>query len=74
MFVNRARLVVVTFLASALGLAVPPQALAASSDMHPVTDVSSACAGQNAEVEQAVAPPHYVYEAWIGCHGEGFAR
>jgi hypothetical protein len=40
----------------------------------PVTDVSSACAGQNAEVEQAVAPPHYVYEAWIGCHGEGFAR
>jgi len=39
-----------------------------------VTDVSSACAGQNAEVEQAVAPPHYVYEAWIGCGGEGFAR
>jgi hypothetical protein len=39
-----------------------------------VTDVSSACAGQNAEVEQAVARPHYVYEAWIGCGGEGFAR
>ncbi len=37
-------------------------------------DVSSACPGQNAEVEQAVAPPHYVYEAWIGCDGEGFAR
>jgi hypothetical protein len=36
--------------------------------------VSSACAGQNAEVEQAVAPPDYVYEAWIGCGGEGFAR
>lgn len=36
--------------------------------------MSSGCAGQNAEVEQAVASPHYVYEAWIGCHGEGFAR
>ena len=72
----RTRLVVVTFLASglaALGLAAP-QALATSSGLRPVTDVSSACAGQNAEVEQAVAPPHYIYEAWIGCGGEGFAR
>ena len=73
---NRTRLVVVTFAAgalAALGLAVP-QAFSASAGVPPVTDVSSACAGQNAEVEQAVAPPHYVYEAWIGCHGEGFAR
>src|SRR5689334_24935195 len=82
MFVIRTRLVVVTFLAgalAALGLAAPqalagPRALATSSDVRPVTDVSSACAGQNAEVEQAVAPPHYIYEAWIGCGGEGFAR
>ena len=76
MFVNRVRLLAVTFLAGAcavLGLAAPP-AFAASSGAGPVTDVSSACAGQNAEVEQAVAPPHYVYEAWIGCGGEGFAR
>src|SRR5690349_5719212 len=76
MFVKRTSLVAVTFLASglaALGLAAP-QALATSSGLRPVTDVSSACAGQNAEVEQAVAPPHYVYEAWIGCGGEGFAR
>ena len=76
MFVIKARLVVVTFAACALatlGLTAP-QAFAASPGMHPVTDVSSACAGKNAEVEQAVAPPHYVYEAWIGCHGEGFAR
>jgi BNR/Asp-box repeat protein len=76
LFVNKVRLLAVTFLAGAcavLGLAATP-AFAASSGAGPVTDVSSACAGQNAEVEQAVAPPHYVYEAWIGCGGEGFAR
>ncbi|HSS09072.1 MAG TPA: exo-alpha-sialidase, partial [Acidimicrobiales bacterium] len=76
MFVNKVRLLAVTVLAGAcavLGLAVP-SAFAASSGVGPVVDVSSACAGQNAEVEQAVAPPHYVYEAWIGCGGEGFAR
>jgi len=76
MFVNKVRLIAITFSAGAcavLGLAAPP-AFAASSGVGPVTDVSSACAGPNAEVEQAVAPPHYVYEAWIGCGGEGFAR
>jgi hypothetical protein len=76
MFVDKIRLLAVTFLAGAcavLGLAVP-SAFAASPGVGPVIDVSSACAGQNAEVEQAVAPPHYVYEAWIGCGGEGFAR
>ena len=73
---NKVRILVVTFLAGALavlGLAAP-RAFAASSGAGPVADVSSACAGQNAEVEQAVAPPRYVYEAWIGCRGEGFAR
>lgn len=40
----------------------------------PVTEVSAGCSGQNAEVEQATARPDYVYEAWIGCGGEGFAR
>jgi hypothetical protein len=76
MFVNKLRLLIITFLTGAfavLGLAAPP-AFAASSGTGPVTDVSSACTGQNAEVEQAVAPTHYVYEAWIGCGGEGFAR
>src|SRR5438477_8013756 len=76
MFVNKIRLLVVTVLTGALavlGLAAP-RAFAASSAAGPVIDVSSACAGQNAEVEQAVAPPHYIYEAWIGCGGEGFAR
>ena len=73
---NKVRLLVVTFLTGALAVLGPaaPRAFAASSGTGPVTDVSSACAGQNAEVEQAVAPPHYVYEAWIGCGGEGFAR
>src|SRR5215472_7583568 len=76
MFVTKVRLLTVTLLAGAcagLGLAAP-SALAASSGVGPITDISSACAGQNAEVEQAVAAPHYVYEAWIGCGGEGFAR
>jgi hypothetical protein len=76
MSVNKVRLFVVTFLAGALTVLGPaaPRAFAASPGTGPVIDVSSACAGQNAEVEQAVAPPHYVYEAWIGCGGEGFAR
>jgi BNR/Asp-box repeat len=76
MFVNKPRLLAVALVTGActvLGLAGAP-ALAASPGVGPITDVSSACAGQNAEVEQAVAPPHYVYEAWIGCGGEGFAR
>src|SRR5207302_9029019 len=33
----------------------------------------SQCPGRNAEVVQAVDGP-YVYEAWIGCLGIGFAR
>jgi len=74
--VNKVGLLAVTFLAGActsLGLVVP-QAAAAPPGAGSVTNVSSDCAGQNAEVEQATAPPHYVYEAWIGCGGEGFAR
>jgi len=74
--VTKVRLLAVTLVAGAcaiLGLAAP-SAFAASSGVGPITDVSSACHGQNAETENAVAPPHYVYVAWIGCHGEGFAR
>jgi hypothetical protein len=41
----------------------------------PVTEVSRCPSkGGNAEVEEATAPPSYVYVAWIGCAGEGFAR
>jgi len=39
----------------------------------PVSVVSRGCRGPNAEAEQAVDYP-YVYEAWIGCGGIGFAR
>src|SRR5205814_1874570 len=40
----------------------------------PINDVST-CAGQNAEVEQAVDQRlGYVYEAWMGCKGIAFAR
>ena len=41
----------------------------------PVTEVSK-CPTKygNHEVEEATAPPNYVYVAWIGCRGEGFAR
>jgi hypothetical protein len=40
-----------------------------------ITNISSSCSGQNAEVEQAVDPtnPEYVYEEWMGCKGIAFA-
>jgi BNR/Asp-box repeat len=43
--------------------------------ISPITEFSRACAGQNAEVEQAVDPARgYVYEEWMGCHDSiGFA-
>ncbi len=41
--------------------------------VSPVTEVST-CGGYNAEVVQAVGKPSYIYETWIGCGGEGFAR
>jgi hypothetical protein len=41
----------------------------------PVVNASASCAGQNAEVEQAVDPKlGYVYETWMGCRGIAFAR
>jgi len=40
-----------------------------------ITNLTTSCAGQNAEVEQAVDPKlGYVYEDWMGCSGIGFAR
>src|SRR5215475_83303 len=42
--------------------------------MTPMTDISSGCGGRNAEVEEASSAPDYVYAAWIGCKGIGFAR
>lgn len=56
--------------ASAAGVAHATSALGGT----PMTDISSACAGQNAEVEEATAAPDYVYADWIGCGGIGFAH
>jgi len=39
-----------------------------------MTNISAGCAGSSSEVEEASAPPGYVYAAWIGCSGIGFAR
>src|SRR5580700_2222602 len=39
-----------------------------------MTDISAGCAGNSSEVEEAFAPPSYVYAEWIGCGGIGFAR
>jgi hypothetical protein len=58
--------------ASAAGRARPGAGLARVR-VGPVLEVSRGCKGQNAEVEQAVDYP-YVYEAWMGCRGIGFAR
>jgi hypothetical protein len=63
--------------AASLALActpAPAPPVTARFRVSAVTDVSHGCAGQNAEVETATAPPRYVYELWIGCGGIGFAR
>ena len=56
-------------------LAAAPHALASPTyTVSHVSDISSSCAGQNAEVEQAFDPSlHYVYSDWVGCRGIGFA-
>jgi hypothetical protein len=61
--------------ALAAALAAGPTALASPTyTISQSGDISSACAGQNAEVEQAVDPSlHYVYVDWMGCKGIGFA-
>jgi hypothetical protein len=46
----------------------------AGATVSPVTNISSACAGGNAEVVEATASPDYIYAEWIGCNGIGFAR
>jgi hypothetical protein len=59
----------------ALSLAAPALAAAATYTVGPISDLSSSCSGQNAEVEQAVDPKlGYVYEEWMGCSGIAFAR
>ncbi|HLY84365.1 MAG TPA: sialidase family protein, partial [Acidimicrobiales bacterium] len=59
-----------------LALVLPSAGLAAPVyRVGPISDISAACSGQNAEVEQAVDPQRgYVYEEWMGCDGIAFAR
>ena len=45
----------------------------AGASGHAKVVLVSRCGGENAEVEQAI-DGSYVYEAWIGCLGIGFAR
>jgi hypothetical protein len=51
-----------------------PATGAISVSVSPMTEISGACTGGSAEVEEATAAPHYVYAEWIGCGGIGFAR
>jgi BNR/Asp-box repeat len=58
-----------------VGLAAPTFAAPHRGvQLSPVSVLSTGCRGPNAEVVSAVGKPDYVYEAWIGCGGEGFAR
>src|SRR5579859_3563118 len=68
---------------AAAGVLLTMAAVAAAAGCSPavlgpavtaMTDISSGCAGRNAEVEAASSAPDYVYAVWIGCHGIGFAR
>lgn len=69
---------VVAVAALACGVAFVPgvaRAAPASYTIGPITNLTTSCAGQNAEVEQAVdATLGYVYEEWMGCSGIAFAR
>jgi hypothetical protein len=51
--------------------AAPPPAVPPAT---PMTDISADCPGNSSEVEEAFAPPSYIYAEWIGCGGIGFAR
>src|SRR5438105_9336274 len=54
--------------------ATPALPAATTYTIGPVTNIST-CAGQNAEVEQAIDTSlGYVYETWMGCRGIAFAR
>jgi BNR repeat-like domain len=74
--------IVAAALAAVVAIAVPAVAAAAArqpaptdhrSRVGPIAEISRGCPGQNAEAEQAV-DGRYVYVAWIGCNGIGFAR
>jgi hypothetical protein len=48
---------------------------AVTINVGPITNLTTSCAGQNAEVESATDPSlGYVYEEWMGCSGIAFSR
>jgi hypothetical protein len=56
-------------------LVAAPASAAVTVSVGTITNLTTSCAGQNAEVEQAADPAlGYVYEEWMGCSGIGFAR
>src|SRR5215472_9375147 len=80
--VLRSLIVLGVALASAVATAIPAAGAAAvrhpvvgghRPHVGPISEISRGCRGQNAEAEQAV-DGRYVYVAWIGCDGIGFAR
>jgi hypothetical protein len=51
------------------------QAATATYSGGTITNLTTSCSTQNAEVEQAVDTNlGYVYEDWMGCNGIGFSR
>jgi hypothetical protein len=64
---------------TAPGRPAPAASTAASGTAQPaavtpMTNISAGCPGNSSEVEEAFAPPSYIYAEWIGCGGIGFAR
>jgi hypothetical protein len=60
---------------AALTAAGPALGAPATYSVGPIADLTTSCATQNAEVEQAADPKlGYVYEDWMGCNGIGFSR
>jgi BNR/Asp-box repeat len=69
------RFVAVLFGTALFFAATPAFASVMSYAVNSLSDLSTSCAGQNAEVEQAVDQARgYVYEEWMGCSGIAFAR
>ena len=70
-----AKVLVSVLAAASFVVAAPASASVTSFLASSLTDISTSCAGQNAEVEQAVDPSRgYVYEIWMGCSGIAFSR
>ncbi len=65
--------VVTAILAACTAAAGHPVLSGTRQHIGPIAEISRGCPGQNAEAEQAV-DGRYVYVAWIGCDGIGFAR